>query len=165
MQQRLTKNFLRSTETPANRCIDEEGREGKERERVTSRWMWRKRKKGACGCISASSTAGPFYFMNRNISRDNWTRGAATAKLRARTTPRRVATVPARTRAREESTKARHNARTGGDTSPIHWNECGAVVALFLEEGACRDPSFPPRGCVRGCLYGVIRKVDTVVPH
>lgn len=29
MQQRLTKNFLRSTETPANRCIDEEG--GKER--------------------------------------------------------------------------------------------------------------------------------------
>jgi len=24
----------------------------------------------------ASSTAGLFYFMNRNISRDNWTRGA-----------------------------------------------------------------------------------------
>lgn len=31
----------------------------------------------------ASSTAGLFYFMNRNISRDNWTRGAATTKLSA----------------------------------------------------------------------------------
>jgi hypothetical protein len=31
----------------------------------------------------ASSTAGLFYFMNRNILRDNWTRGAATTKLSA----------------------------------------------------------------------------------
>lgn len=31
----------------------------------------------------ASSTAGLFYFMNSNISRDNWTRGAATTKLSA----------------------------------------------------------------------------------
>lgn len=39
MQQRLTKNFLRSTETPANRCIDEEGREGKERKRESDEQM------------------------------------------------------------------------------------------------------------------------------
>lgn len=31
---------------------------------------------GRRGYMYASSTAGLFYFMNRNISRDNWTRGA-----------------------------------------------------------------------------------------
>lgn len=41
------------------------------------------RRPAAGGYIYASSTAGLFYFMNRNISRDNWTRGAVTAKLSA----------------------------------------------------------------------------------
>lgn len=59
----------------------------------------------ACGYIYASSTAGLFYFMNRNISRDNWTRGAVTAKLSAyggrayrvppyQTIPHRVPSLP-----------------------------------------------------------------------
>lgn len=105
----------------------------------------------AGGYIYASSTAGLFYFMNRNISRDNWTRGAVTAKLSAygdrayRVPPYetiRNHTIPPPTTIattwNEEEPQLRtctrsytgaflrHNARMGY-TSLIHFNATNAV--------------------------------------
>lgn len=74
----------------------------------------------ACGYIYASSTAGLFYFMNRNISRDNWTRGAVTAKLSAyggrayRVPP--CHTIPNRTTPRRYH-HCHHHARTSARTN------------------------------------------------
>lgn len=85
---------------------------------------WREKGRGglglACGYIYASSTAGLFYFMNRNISRDNWTRGAVTAKLSAyggrayRVPP--CHTIPNRTTPRRYH-HCHHHARTSARTN------------------------------------------------
>lgn len=105
----------------------------------------RKVRLAGCGCIYASSTAGLFYFMNRNISRDNWTRGAATAKLSAYggrayytiAEPYRVASHRYHSRLTQKETRA-NNARHGWRHQYIRARRMRCNVALFLEKGGER---------------------------
>lgn len=114
--------------------------------------------------------------MNRNISRDNWTRGAATAKLSAYggrayytiAEPYRVASHRYHSRLTQKETRA-NNARHGWRHQYIRARRMRCNVALFLEKGGERKRereilalSFLP---FEGVAVRVIRKVDTVVPH
>lgn len=123
----------------------------------------RKVRLAGCGCIYASSTAGLFYFMNRNISRDNWTRGAATAKLSAYggrayytiAEPYRVASLPFPSHTEGNACKQ----CAPRVETPIHSSATNAVQRRIVprERGGEKERersllflSFPSRGWLYG---------------
>lgn len=132
----------------------EKGRENEKRMRGVARGDSRKGEEGerkgegeggeggglgqlaAGGYMYASSTAGLFYFMNRNISRDNCTRGAATTKLSAYTGPRAYRVL--------------HHTY---DASPPYCTTIASQPPLPPSPSPSPSPPCERRTCVRHTLY------------